>query len=170
MSLDGSDIGGVEDRFPSDTIRPGDEDVRMKSSRILYVIIVFLVVVSCSMARGDGNANTWKVTRNVVVGSSGFTNALTTTWQQMTGLSEGERSRIVRQTPDGVTTETVVSFNAADGVETETVQSNVKGPMITRRLHGLEIETESPDGKYFNEYDAFGRVMRVLRASGGDHC
>ncbi len=138
----------------------------MKSSRILYVIIVFLVVVSCSMARGDGNANTWKVTRNVVVGSSGFTNALTTTWQQMTGLSEGERSRIVRQTPDGVTTETVVSFNAADGVETETVQSNVKGPMITRRLHGLEIETESPDGKYFNEYDAFGRVTRVLRASG----
>ena len=79
MSLDGSDIGGVEDRFPSDTIRPGDEEVRMKSSRILYVIIVFLVVVSCSMARGDGNANTWKVTRNVVVGSSGFTNALTTT-------------------------------------------------------------------------------------------
>ena len=138
----------------------------MRFDCIRYVASALLVVVTCCTARGDGSANTWKVTRNVVVGSSGFTNALTTTWQQMTGLSEGERSRIVKQTPDGVTTETVVSFNEADGVETETVQSNVKGPMITRRLHGLEIETESPDGKYFNEYDAFGRVTQVLRASG----
>lgn len=135
--------------------------------RYLMLLISIVAVFLSSETFGQGNV--WKVTRNVVVGPSGFTNALTITRQQMTGLPDGIRSRIVQTSPDGVTSETVVAFDESTGVLTVTEVSDIKKECVTRKMHGLEIESETQDGHYVNEYDAFGHVTAVHKIRAGSN-
>ena len=128
--------------------------------------VSFVLLLGCALAANQLQSATWKVSRNVVTGPSGFTNAVTITAEQMTDLPDGIRSRVYRQTPDGVSTQTEVSFDSSN-LEIETIDSNVRGTQITRRLHGLEIETETPDGTVYKDYDEFGRVVRVSRRDSG---
>ena len=84
-------------------------------------LIVFVLQMDCFAAE------TWKVMRNVTIGPSGTTNAMTTIRQQMSGLTNGLRSCVVKQTPDGVRTMTTVFFDETTGIATETVKSDVVG-------------------------------------------
>ena len=87
----------------------------------MMALIVFVLQMDCFAAE------TWKVMRNVTIGPSGTTNAMTTIRQQMSGLTNGLRSCVVKQTLDGVRTMTTVFFDETTGIATETVKSDVVG-------------------------------------------
>jgi YD repeat-containing protein len=120
----------------------------------------------------------WKVETSTVIGPS--TNSLTITRTQLTGLSNSCRSHTVTLTGtaailaahgtgvlpvDGSLTESLVTYDPATGIETETITSST-GPIIVRRsLHGVLLSSETKGETTYNTYDAFARVAQTWRAA-----
>ena len=57
--------------------------------------VSFVLLLGCALAANQLQSATWKVSRNVVTGPSGFTNAVTITAEQMTDLPDGSVVRFV---------------------------------------------------------------------------
>ena len=122
----------------------------------------------------------WEVTANSVIGPS--TNTCTITRTQLTGLSDFCRRHSVTQTgraavlaatgatdlsPDEVSTsETLVTYDPATGIETETSVSSVSSTAVSRSRHGILLSTEAPGQTTASFYDAFARVAATSRAIG----
>ena len=112
----------------------------------------------------------WKVETSTVVGPS--TNSLTVAHTRLTGLSDSCRRHTVEMVGRGgdnepqTVTETVVSYDSATGMETESVMSSI-APTVTRRsMYGSLLSVETDGMTTTSAYDAFGRVAATSRAIG----
>lgn len=123
----------------------------------------------------------WKVETAAVIGPE--TNSLTVTRTQLTGLSDACRRHTVTITGTtdilsvgnggtgttgvspvaGAITETLVTFDPATGIETETTTSSIAPAVARQSLHGLALTNETSGVTTVNAYDAFGRVIATGR-------
>ena len=118
----------------------------------------------------DDSGVTWRVETSARTAGS-VTNALSVTRTQLTGLSDARRRHVVEVSgvPGGpqTSTEAVAAFDPASGVETETISSSVAPATVTRRRHGLALETARPGETVATSYDALGREAATSRSVGG---
>ena len=100
---------------------------------------------------------------------------------QLTGLSDACRRHTITLTGnaailaatgttgvsplDGAVTETLVTYDPATGIETETVTSTVAPTVVRHYLHGVLLSTETIGETTYNTYDAFARVAQIWRAA-----
>ena len=113
----------------------------------------------------DGNVY-WRVTTRSVVGPS--TNSVTTTREQLTGLSDALRSCTISVNADGVATTNVVSYDSETMVETSTTSSPAFGTRVARGVCGLVLEEETADETIAHVYDPHGREERTDRRAHGE--
>ncbi|MBO7686982.1 MAG: RHS repeat-associated core domain-containing protein [Kiritimatiellae bacterium] len=125
----------------------------------------------------DASNIVWRVETSTVIGPS--TNSLTVTRTQLTGLSDSCRRHTITisgtqgGTPIGeaalsplqigATTESLVTYDPATGIETETITSSTGPTIIRRSLHGVLLSTETTGETTYNSYDAFARVAQTAR-------
>ena len=91
----------------------------------------------------------------------GETDYVTTTREQLTGLSDALRSRTISVDADGVATTNVVSYDSETMVETSTTSSPAFGTRVARSVCGLVLEEETADGTIAHIYDPHGREERI---------
>ena len=108
----------------------------------------------------------WRVTTRSVAGPS--TNSVTTTREQLTGLSNALRSRTITVSADGVATTNVVSYDSETMVETSTTSSPAFGTRVARGVCGLVLEEETADETTAHIYDPHGREVRTDRRASGE--
>ena len=108
----------------------------------------------------------WRVTTRSVAGPS--TNSVTTTREQLTGLSNALRSRTITVSADGVATTNVVSYDSETMVETSTTSSPAFGTRVSRGVCGLVLEEETADETIAHIYDPNGREKRTDRRANGE--
>ena len=108
----------------------------------------------------------WRVRRESV-SASGATNAVTETREQLTGLSDACRARRIRISPEGVVRETVRTYDAETGRETETTTSSTLAPHTRVSVCGVTLEAGTAEETRFRSYDELGRVVREERTRGG---
>ena len=106
----------------------------------------------------------WRVTREATVGPG--TNAWSVSRERLTGLSDGMRSQVIRETSAGDREERIVTFDAATGLQTESVSSARNGISTQRSCKGLVLSEQNTSGSVTNSYDALGRVVCTEKSKG----
>lgn len=76
------------------------------------------------------------------------------------------RSQVIRETSAGDREERIVTFDAATGLQTESVSSARNGISTQRSCKGLVLSEQNTSGSVTNSYDALGRVVRTEKSKG----
>ena len=110
----------------------------------------------------------WKVESAIVAGLA--TNFLRIVMTQLTGRTDTCRRHEIESVGSSVPlarrTETLVSYDPASDIETETVTSSVAPTVVRRYRHGVLLSSETGGTTTFSSYDAFGRVAETGRSIG----
>ncbi|MBQ2630476.1 MAG: hypothetical protein IJG13_12445, partial [Kiritimatiellae bacterium] len=110
----------------------------------------------------------WKVETAIVAGPA--TNSLRIVMTQLTGRTDACRRHEIElggaSVPLARRTETLVSYDPASDIETETVTSSVAPTVVRRYRHGVLLSSETGGTTTFSSYDAFGRVAETGRSIG----
>ena len=96
----------------------------------------------------------WRVTAQSTF-AGGVTSAVTATRQQMTGLSDALRSRMVAIAPGGSATTSESAFNPATSTLTTTTRTDGGTPVVRRTRFGALVETRSLAEHTVRYHDAF---------------
>lgn len=118
---------------------------------------------SDSVYRRDGTGAVWRVTRNVVVGPSGATNALSETHVRLTGVGgeDGLREERVSFGFDGVHSVLRRTADPVTGVEDTVVSNSATGVSWTRKMCGVMIARGDESETDVFSYDPLGRCVLV---------
>ena len=115
-------------------------------------------VSSFSTTRYELSSGAWWRVTETREAAGARTNLLSTVRERLTGLSDARRSETVSIPAGGPTTTTLVSFDPATLVSTETVATGDLYPLVVRSKFGRVFETEERDGTVRRSYfDSYGR-------------
>ena len=115
-------------------------------------------VSSLSATRYELSSGDWWRVTETREAAGAQTNLLSTVRERLTGLSNARRSEVVSIPADGPTTTTLVSFDPATSVSTETNLVDGLAPRVVRSMFGRVFETEDRDGTIHRSFfDTYGR-------------
>ncbi len=110
----------------------------------------------------DASNIVWRVTTSRTFGAS--TNACSVVRERLTGLGGDCRSETEVSDLSGKGSRRRLSAGQESGLSFETMETSDTGTVTNALAFGLPVEIAAPSGKMRNEYDALGRIVRILRS------